>query len=145
MNVIFPLYESAKRFYQGFFSILSFAIPLFVQDYGMKKNAFLGIVLSAWIFGIFSISNFPTISKGKVTDNQACLTEDASPEIYLRNSITTKSLSSEPDYKFGGLDFVFEFSPLVTSLHSENLQLIFQTTSSLFDTTVLFQRFFETW
>lgn len=145
MNVIFPLYESIKRFYRGFFSLLSFALPLFVQDYGMKKNAFLGIVLSVWIFGIFSIANFPTVSNGKVTDNQACLTEDASPEIYLRNSITTKSLSSDPDYKLGGLGFVFEFSPLVTFLDLENLQLIIQTTSSLFDTAVLFQRFFETW
>jgi hypothetical protein len=111
----------------------------------MKNKAFFGVVLTAWIFGIFLIANFPPISDGKVTDNLAYLSQDAFPEIYLRNSITTKSFSSELDYRPGGLGVVIEFSPLANLLDVEHSKLIFDSTVSLFDTKILFQPFFETW
>lgn len=111
----------------------------------MKKQEFFGLMLAAWIAGICLICIFPPVPDFKIDhERTGYLSTDAVPEFHLRNSSPSGSIQVDLVLKFLDSALEFRYNPEVSLLGSISAEPASQL-SSHFDTTILFQAFFETW
>jgi hypothetical protein len=112
----------------------------------MKKQVFFGLMLAAWIAGIFLICIFPPVSDFQIADEHTGhLSSDTVPEFHLRNSFPSGSIQVDLSLKFLDSAFGFRYNPEVRLLGSISAEQAPSQLSSHFDTIILFQAFFETW
>jgi len=112
----------------------------------MNKQAFFGILFCSWILGVSLICLFPPIPDYKVTDqNSGFLSQDSTPELYLRNS--SRASISQLDFGIELIGWVSDFRFITDPqlVFSFELSKAPYQIASFFDAKILFRAFFETW